>query len=106
VNGFWQYVLTALLGTVIGMGLAALLWYVVPRGKKPKVEEKVITAREINPDNPPKWLTYNPRPTAPARSCMCHPDRVLHPGQQVLWWPRTDVDGAVDVFCQDGVEEA
>lgn len=53
--------------------------------------------------NPPSWRVYRPRPGAEPRACMCHPDRMLTPGQSVLWWPLPG-DGVVVLFCEEGVE--
>ena len=69
------------------------------------VEENVLAPLDIaDPINhPPSWKEYNPRPGAAPRSCACHPDQILEPGDQVLWWPHQD--GSVTLFCRRTVEE-
>jgi hypothetical protein len=61
-------------------------------------------AMAIDPEHPPSWKVYGPRSDAPARSCTCHPDRQLQPGQHVLWWPVPHSGGGVNIFCHDGIE--
>lgn len=67
-------------------------------------EQDPETARAIDPQNPPKWMTYRPRPGREPINCTCH-DRPLVPGDRVLWWPIRDGGGAVDLFCTETVEE-
>lgn len=55
--------------------------------------------------NPPSWRVYRPRPGAAPLACSCHPDRLLVPDQNVLWWPSSEGDGVVVLFCEDGVRE-
>lgn len=55
----------------------------------------------FDPENPPTWRIYNPRPGAPRRSCNCH-DEPLSDGQEVLWWPQPN-SPAVMLFCRRAV---
>jgi hypothetical protein len=64
-------------------------------------------ARAIDPDNPPHWMTYNPRRddgTVPPR-CTCHRQQLAR-GDRVLFWPIPGMPGAIDVFCMGTVTEA
>lgn len=58
----------------------------------------------FNDSNPPSWRVYRPSEGSRPRACTCHPDRLLVPGQNVLWWPLPS-DGTVVLFCEDGVRE-
>jgi hypothetical protein len=63
-------------------------------------------AMPIDPRNPPKLVTYRPRDPGAERTCSCH-GRALRAGQQVYWWPRSDISpGVVVVLCADVIKEA
>lgn len=67
-------------------------------------QEQRTAALPIDPENPPTWKVYQPREGAPKRACACHPDRELRYGQKVMWWPVPNSGGAVNVYCEDGVQ--
>jgi hypothetical protein len=67
-------------------------------------EEEREVPMPVDPQNPPSWKVYTPRPGVEPRSCTCHPARPLSRGQKVLWWPVPHSNGAVNVFCEDGVK--
>lgn len=59
---------------------------------------------DVDPNNMPRYTSYNPVVGHPPKNCDCH-DEPLTPGDQILWWPRVDVPGAVFVFCQETFEK-
>lgn len=60
-------------------------------------EQEVAAPIPIDPNNPPHWTVYAPRPEAPERNCNCH-DEPLPAQQPVLWWPQPD--RSVLLFCE------
>ena len=75
-----------------------------PERQETSTEQVVQQAMPLDPDNPPRWRTYNPRPEAPMRYCDCH-DEALESGQRILWWPLPGGKGAVMLFCERAVPE-
>jgi hypothetical protein len=65
--------------------------------------EPVKKALPINPENPPTWKYFLPRPGV-EKVCHCH-GRTLEHGEKVLWFPQIDPPGSVLLFCKDGVDE-
>jgi hypothetical protein len=61
-----------------------------------------VTTLPVVANDMPRVVTYTPRDGA-TRTCTCHPDRPLRPGQQVMWWPIPQPVGAVLLFCEDGI---
>ena len=60
-------------------------------------------SKAIDPDDPPRWVTFRPNASDTVRRCVCH-NFVINPGQQVMWWPVPDgLPGQVDLFCEEGV---
>ena len=93
------------LGAVLVVALYAIyVGLFVDRGVK-YAPEPAKEAMPVDPVNPPSWKVYSPKQGAPGRSCACHPDVALVPGQKVLWWPVPNSGGGVNVFCEDGVEQ-
>jgi hypothetical protein len=74
-----------------------------PTHSKGKTETPKV-AMPIDSENPPSWKVYSPKEGAPVRHCTCHPGRALQVGQAVLWWPVPHSGGAVNVFCDEGIE--
>lgn len=69
-------------------------------------EIPVDKAMPIDPDNPPKLVSYQPRDPDVARTCSCH-GRLLTHGQAVYWWPRSDISpGVVVILCADVLKDA
>jgi len=104
-----------LVGAVAIVVTAMVVGLVVLRMLLARPSEVTVSASEqataerqealpVDPDNLPSWKVYSPRKGAPGRACACHPDRPLVPGQKVLWWPVPKSGGAVNVYCEDGVE--
>lgn len=61
--------------------------------------EKPPVGLPVDPKNPPRPRTWNPKdPEAIPPSCICH-NRPLVPGQTVVFWP---YQGKDVVFCMEG----
>lgn len=71
--------------------------------EEPEVEpeEEDLPALPIDPENPPIPRTYRHQQGRPVKICHCH-SRPLEDGEQVLWWPNPEVEGAFWIVCQDG----
>lgn len=73
------------------------------------VEESTIVvddqkARAIDPNNPPKWMTW--RGVDGRLNCTCH-SLPIRTDDRVLLWPIPGhPDGGSDLFCERTVKEA
>lgn len=97
------------LGVIWLLLTAAAIWVVVVilkhrYSKTEESPEEQAEARAVDPDNPPRWMTYQPKGTR-RHHCTCH-QRELEPGERVLWWPIPESGGAVDLYCTETVQEA
>jgi hypothetical protein len=60
--------------------------------------EPVKKALPINPENPPTWKYFLPRPGV-EKVGHCH-GRTQEHGEKVLWFPQIGPPGSVLLFCQ------
>lgn len=65
------------------------------------VEDERIEPVPVDPDNPPTFKVYNPRPDAPLRNCYCH-NTPIEPGAEIIWWPLPD--GSVRLYHREAVD--
>jgi hypothetical protein len=65
------------------------------------VEPEGDEPQPIDPDNPPRFVVYNPQGDREPPVCNCH-QRPFRPGDSVLFWPIPGhPDGGVDLFCSE-----
>jgi len=68
-----------------------------------EAEDSDPPAKAIDPDDPPRWVVFNPKSSDAIRRCICH-NFVIETGQPIMWWPVPDgLPGQVDLFCEEGI---
>lgn len=100
--GFWVgYVLLRPFVRSGGTSLADLLASasrVEEEDEEPEPEEEPQASLPVDPSNPPFLRTYHRREGRPPRVCHCHA-RELQDGEQILFWPDPDTEGAFWLVC-------
>jgi hypothetical protein len=91
--------------TIVGIGIVAGFWWSGHQHMKrlrgiasPIMDDGGIPPIPIDPNDPPRTVTYMPKAGRPAKQCDCH-HRDLVIGDEYLWWPQPD--GAVLLICKD-----
>ena len=64
-------------------------------------DEESQVPLQVDPSNPPKLVSYSPKPGSPQRLCDCHGREVV-PGDNVILWPNPAAEGAVWIICESG----
>lgn len=62
-------------------------------------EEPQALPLPVDPNNPPRLVSYNPTPGSPQRLCDCH-GREIEQGDQVFLWPNPAAEGAMWILCK------